>query len=57
MAELLMGERQSCEDEGDQMDVFVLMGERQSCDGRMGERSRAVKRMAELRMTRWMCLC
>ena len=26
---VLMGERQSCEDEGDQ-DVFVLMGERQS---------------------------
>ena len=23
---VLMGERQSCEDEGDQMDVFVLMG-------------------------------
>ena len=29
---VLMGERQSCEDEGDQMDVFVLMGERQSCE-------------------------
>ena len=27
-----MGERQSCEDEDDQMDVFVLMGERQSCE-------------------------
>ena len=39
---VLMGERQSCEDEGDQMDVFVLMGERQSC---------------EEGMTRWMCLC
>ena len=25
-------ERQSCEDEDDQMDVFVLMGERQSCE-------------------------
>ena len=30
---VLMGERQSCEDEeDDQMDVFVLMGERQSCE-------------------------
>ena len=38
---VLMGERQSCEDEGDQMDVFVLMGERQSCEDE----------------TRWMCLC
>ena len=27
-----MGEWQSCEDEDDQMDVFVLMGERQSCE-------------------------
>ena len=38
---VLMGERQSCEDEDDQMDVFV--------DGR----GRAVK----TRVTRWMCLC
>ena len=29
---MLMGERQSCEDEDDQMDVFVLTGERQSCE-------------------------
>ena len=29
---VLMGERQSSEDEDDQMDVFVLMGERQSCE-------------------------
>ena len=29
---VLMGERQSCEDEDDQMDVFVLMGEMQSCE-------------------------
>ena len=29
---VLMGERQSCEDEDDQIDVFVLMGERQSCE-------------------------
>ena len=45
---VLMGERQSCEDEGDQMDVFVLMGERQSCDVRVGGRKA---------VTRWMCLC
>ena len=29
---VLMGERQSCEDEDGQMDVIVLMGERQSCE-------------------------
>ena len=47
---VLMGERQSCEDEGDQMDVFVLMGERQSCEDEDDQMDVCVDgRKAELR--------